>query len=106
MFLAPRRLLFEKAAALQSSFVYFFTEFIPGNDPASGGMSHVRLKYPRQADLESGTVAHASELALLFGPVPTSVEDTFANQMLDFWIHFVADLNPGGKSHIPCDIRL
>ena len=80
MYLAPRRLFFDKAAALgQKLFTYFFTEFIPGNDPTFG-------------------VQHASELALLFGPVPAvaAEEEDFANQMLDFWISFVNDLNPGG----------
>ena len=42
-------------------------------------------------------MAHESELVLLFGPVPTPVEDEFANQMLDFYINFVNDLNPGGE---------
>ena len=42
-------------------------------------------------------VFHASELPLLFGPVPTPVEEVFADQMLDFYIRFVSDLNPGGK---------
>ena len=37
MYLSPRRLLFDKAAGLQPSFAYFFTEFIPGNDLANGG---------------------------------------------------------------------
>ena len=41
-------------------------------------------------------VFHASELGLLFGPVPDSgVELEFANTMLDFYIHFINDLNPG-----------
>lgn len=39
-------------------------------------------------------VSHGSELALLFGPVP-EVETDFANQMLDFYINFINDLNPG-----------
>ncbi|KAI0081105.1 alpha/beta-hydrolase [Panus rudis PR-1116 ss-1] len=79
MFLAPRRLLFNKAAELgQKLFAYYFTEFIPGNDPSLG-------------------VFHASELSLIFGPVPTHVEDAFANQFRDFYINFVHDLNPGGK---------
>ncbi len=34
---------------------------------------------------------------LLFGPVPTDVEDEFANQMLDFYISFIWDLNPGSE---------
>lgn len=42
------------------------------------------------------SVAHESELALLFGPVPTPVENDFANKMLDFYINFINDLNPGG----------
>jgi len=75
-FLAPRRLFFENAAALQPMFAYYFREFIPGQDPTLG-------------------VFHESELLLLFGPVPTAVEDTFANQMLDFYINFIYDLNPG-----------
>lgn len=37
MFLAPRRAFFEKAASLQPMFAYYFTEFIPGNDPSLGG---------------------------------------------------------------------
>ncbi|KLO10834.1 alpha/beta-hydrolase [Schizopora paradoxa] len=79
MFLAPRRLFFDKAAPLSSQpfFAYFFTEFIPGNNPILG-------------------VYHASELSLLFGPVPASVEDDFANTMLASWINFIVDQNPGG----------
>ena len=49
-------------------------------------------------------VAHESELVLLFGPVPTPVEDEFANQMLGFYINFVNDLNPGGKHQ--CRFRI
>ncbi|THV01034.1 alpha/beta-hydrolase [Dendrothele bispora CBS 962.96] len=78
MFLAPRRFFFEHASSLQTMFAYYFREFIPGNSPVLG-------------------VAHASELVLLFGPVPVAVEDEFANRMLDFWISFVNDLNPGGN---------
>ncbi|KAK7686725.1 hypothetical protein QCA50_010325 [Cerrena zonata] len=80
MYKGPRRLLFNKAAQVgnKNLFAYAFREFIPGNDPTMG-------------------VFHASELPLLFGPVPTPVEDTFANQMLDFYINFVNDLNPGGE---------
>ncbi|KAH8118201.1 alpha/beta-hydrolase [Phellopilus nigrolimitatus] len=76
MFLAPRRLFFDKAASVQPLFAYHFTEFIPGNNPTLG-------------------VFHASELSLLFGPVPTAVEEDFANTMLDFYINFVVDLDPG-----------
>lgn len=45
IFLAARRLLFEKAAPLQPSFAYFFTEFIPGNDPSLGGTSGVNILF-------------------------------------------------------------
>jgi len=76
MFLAPRRLFFDKAADLQPLHVYYFAEFIPGENPILG-------------------VQHASELVLLFGPVPASIEDDFANQMLDFYINFINDMNPG-----------
>ncbi|KAJ7116490.1 alpha/beta-hydrolase [Mycena epipterygia] len=78
MFLAPRRNFFQHAAALQPMFAYHFREFIPGNDPSLG-------------------VFHASELELLFGPVPTPVEDAFAQQMTDFYINFINDLNPGAQ---------
>lgn len=43
-------------------------------------------------------VFHGSELSLIFGPVPNSIENTFANQLTDFYINFVNDLNPSGKS--------
>jgi len=76
MYLSARRLLFEKAAPLQPLFAYFFTEFIPGNDPTNG-------------------VFHGSELSLIFGPVPNPIEDDFANQLTDFYINFVNDLHPG-----------
>ncbi len=43
MYLSPRRLFFNKAAPLSSQpfFAYFFTEFIPTNDPVMGGKSFV-----------------------------------------------------------------
>ena len=37
MYLAPRRLFFNKAAESQTLFGYFFNEFIPGNNPLLGG---------------------------------------------------------------------
>jgi len=43
MYLAPRRLFFDKAATLQPLFGYYFTEFIPGNDPARGGKSKFHI---------------------------------------------------------------
>ncbi|KIK53319.1 hypothetical protein GYMLUDRAFT_88392 [Collybiopsis luxurians FD-317 M1] len=76
MFVAPRRLFFDNAAELQNIFGYWFKEFIPGNNVTLG-------------------VAHESELILIFGPVPTSIEDEFANQMLDLYINFVNDMDPG-----------
>ncbi|KAG7090039.1 hypothetical protein E1B28_011659 [Marasmius oreades] len=75
MFLAPRRLFFENAAAKQNLFAYYFREFIPGDDPFLG-------------------VFHASELRMFFGPVP-DVEVDFANKMTDFYLNFIYDLNPG-----------
>jgi carboxylesterase type B len=91
MFLAPRRLLFNEAASLQPLFAYFFTEFIPGNNRTLGGRS-LSFRYHTSLII---VVAHASELALIFGTVGNSVEDTFAKQMVDFYINFVNDLNPG-----------
>ncbi|KDQ59070.1 hypothetical protein JAAARDRAFT_192622 [Jaapia argillacea MUCL 33604] len=76
MFLSPRRRFFESAAAYQPLYGYFFREFIPGNNVTLG-------------------VYHASELPLLFGPVPNPIEDDFANIMLDFYINFINDLTPG-----------
>ncbi|KAF8637809.1 hypothetical protein AX16_010727 [Volvariella volvacea WC 439] len=76
MFLAPRRLFFEAASRTQKVYAYHFKEFIPGNDPTLG-------------------VAHSSELALLFGPIPNTIETDFANQFLDFYINFVHNLDPG-----------
>ncbi|KAJ7721458.1 alpha/beta-hydrolase [Mycena metata] len=78
MFLSPRRNFFQHGAALGPMFAYHFREFFPGDDPSLG-------------------VFHASELELLFGPVPTAVEDVFANQMLDFYINFINDLTPGAQ---------
>ncbi len=53
--------------------------------------------------IHSRLVAHASELALIFGPIPSvaSVEQEFANQLRDVWINFVTDLNPGGVFLMP-----
>ncbi|KAJ3545411.1 hypothetical protein NM688_g5630 [Phlebia brevispora] len=76
-FLSDRRLLFAKAAPLQPLFGYLFAEFIPGNNRTIG-------------------VFHGSELSLIFGPAPNSIEDDFANQLRDFYINFVVNLSPGG----------
>ena len=75
-FLAARRMFVDIASKKQDVWVYHFRELIPGNDPDLG-------------------VYHASELPLLFGPVP-DVELDFANTYLDFYLNFVNDLNPGG----------
>ena len=37
MFLAPRRLFFDKAAHTQPLFGYYFTEFFPGGNETLGG---------------------------------------------------------------------
>jgi carboxylesterase type B len=78
MFLGPRRFFFQHGSALQPMFGYYFTEFIPGNDIALG-------------------VTHASELELLFGPIPSvaDVEIPFSTTYRDFYINFINDLNPG-----------
>ncbi|KAF9068950.1 alpha/beta-hydrolase, partial [Rhodocollybia butyracea] len=77
MFLAPRRLFFENAAPLQPMFAYYFREFYPGGNFTLG-------------------VYHASELLVLFGPVPDpTIETDFANQMLGFYLNFIYNLNPG-----------
>ena len=95
MYLSPRRLLFGKAAPMQPLFAYFFTEFIPGQDPVRGGVWYAKSVTPRR--LTAGcAVFHASELILLFGQFP-EVERQFASQMADFYVRFVSDLNPGGE---------
>jgi len=78
MFLTPRRFFFQHGAPLQKMFAYYFREFIPGNDPSLG-------------------VFHASELELLFGPVPNPIEDAFSQQMIEFYVNFVNDLDPGAQ---------
>ncbi|KAI0035419.1 alpha/beta-hydrolase [Vararia minispora EC-137] len=77
MFLAARRRFVAIASTLQPVFTYHFREQIPGNNITLG-------------------VFHASELPLLFGPVPTAeVEQIFADTYLDFYLSFVNDLTPG-----------
>lgn len=95
MFLAPRRRFTATAAKLQPVFSYIFTEFVPGDSPELGGTWALRvLRSQRVSELSS--VYHASELRLLFGPVPApGLELEFANTMLDFYIKFINDLNPG-----------
>ena len=95
MYLAPRRCFTAVAAKLQPVFTYFFTEFVPGDSPKLGGTWALRVNM-FNAFLNRLLVFHASELRLLFGPVPApGVELEFANTMLDYYINFVNDLNPG-----------
>lgn len=95
MYLAPRRCFTAVAAKLQPVFTYFFTEFVPGDSPKLGGTWALRINR-FNAFSNQLLVFHASELRLLFGPVPApGVELEFANTMLDYYINFVNDLNPG-----------
>jgi hypothetical protein len=41
MFLAPRRRFSAAAAESQAVFVYYFTEFVPGDSPRLGGTTHL-----------------------------------------------------------------
>ncbi|KAJ7621945.1 alpha/beta-hydrolase [Mycena polygramma] len=77
MFLAPRRLFFAAAAPLQPLFGYHFAEFITGTSPVLLG------------------VFHGSELELLLGPAPSTTEANFTSQIMDYYINFVNDLEPG-----------
>lgn len=43
-------------------------------------------------------VSHGTELIFLFGPIPATVEVDFANTMLDFYINFINDMDPGGMT--------
>jgi hypothetical protein len=74
----------------------------PGDSPKLGGTWVGVFAYKKQFQwggfriVATKLVFHASELRLLFGPVPApGVELEFANTMLDFYINFVNDLNPG-----------
>ncbi|KAJ7454668.1 alpha/beta-hydrolase [Mycena latifolia] len=77
MFLAPRRLFAAAAAPVQKVYGYHFTEYIPGTLPCSG------------------VLYHGSELLLLLGPEPTAVEADLTAQMMDYYLNFVNDLDPG-----------
>ena len=44
------------------------------------------------------TVYHASELSFIFGPVPDAAQTEFADQLTEFWINFVHEMNPGRTS--------
>ncbi|KAF7365209.1 Carboxylic ester hydrolase [Mycena venus] len=78
MFLSPRRSFFQQGAPLQDMFAYYFLEFIPGSDPNQG-------------------VYHGAEIPLLFDALIPFAEAAFAQQLKDFYINFVSDLNPGGQ---------
>jgi hypothetical protein len=45
MYLAPRRLFFDKAAMFQPLFGYYFIEFMAGNDPSRGGRPTFRVTH-------------------------------------------------------------
>ncbi|KAJ6488120.1 alpha/beta-hydrolase [Mycena vitilis] len=95
MFLTPRRNFFQHAAPLQKIFAYYFREQIPGNDPSLGGNATQWVCFC--LPIQHKSVFHASELELLFGPVPNPVEDALSQQMLEFYVNFVNDLNPGAQ---------
>ncbi|KAJ6570086.1 alpha/beta-hydrolase, partial [Mycena vulgaris] len=79
MFLAPRRLFAAAAAPVQRVFNgYYFAEYIPGNSVALG-------------------VFHGSELQLLLGPAPPAVEANSTAQLMDYYLNFVYDLDPGAE---------
>lgn len=96
MFLTPRRFFFQHGAPLQKMFAYYFREFIPGNDPSLGGTTFFLASLFRFLFHRAFVVFHASELELLFGPVPNPIEDAFSQQMIEFYVNFVNDLDPGG----------
>ncbi|KAK7035865.1 carboxylic ester hydrolase, partial [Favolaschia claudopus] len=78
MFLSPRRSFFQHASSLQKTFAYHFREFIPGND------------------LTLGVIIRSH---------PNPIEDQFALQMIDFYINFINDLNPGWTPFSPAAKR-
>ena len=94
MYLAPRRLFFNKAAGSQTLFGYFFNEFIPGNDPTLGGELWCTYFFINCKPDAFIAVFHASELPLIFGGVPAS-ELSLAEAFTDAYINFVTDLDPG-----------
>lgn len=77
MYLGARRLFFDNAIGRQPLYAYHYQESIPGRDAYLG-------------------VAHGWELPLIFGPVPQGVNMTFADQLLDYYVNFVNDMEPGG----------
>ncbi|KAJ7116492.1 alpha/beta-hydrolase [Mycena epipterygia] len=85
MFLAPRRLFFAAAAPFQPLFGYYFAEYIPGNTVALG-------------------VFHGSELQLLLGAAPPAIEANFTVELMDYYLNFVSDLDPGA-GWAPYDVR-
>ena len=95
MYLSPRRFFYEHGASLQPMWGYYFTEFIPGTSPALGGELCDSSVLLFAAFSEKSTVYHASELLFIFGPVPDTTETEFADQMTEYWINFVHDMNPG-----------
>jgi hypothetical protein len=94
MFLSARRRFTVAAARRQPVFSYLFTEFLSGDSPKLGGK---RIFVHHECSFfQVPPVFHASELRLLFGPVPDSnIELNFADTMLDYFITFVNDLDPG-----------
>ncbi|GJJ08155.1 hypothetical protein Clacol_002363 [Clathrus columnatus] len=76
MYLAPRRLYFNKAAPTQKLFAYFFTQFVPGQNRTFG-------------------VFHGSELLLIFGDAPPPGVTDLATIFTDAYLNFVSDLDPG-----------
>lgn len=96
-FLSARRFFFEHGASHQPMFAYYFTEFIPGSDPTLGGKLLTTAGQVTEPNWEICAVFHASELEFIFGTESLpSVENEFSNQMQDFWINFVNELDPGG----------
>ncbi|TFL04158.1 Alpha/Beta hydrolase protein [Pterulicium gracile] len=76
MFPGPRRMLWEQAAERGQRVWGFYYQELSGNDRTRG-------------------ISHSSELPMFFGPVPSSTQLPFANQLLDSYITFVTHLNPG-----------
>ncbi|KAJ7037859.1 alpha/beta-hydrolase [Mycena alexandri] len=71
MFLAPRRNFFRSASPHQAMFAYFYRD--------GGGLPN--------------GVSHGSELGHLWG----GSDSEFSNQMKDFFLNFITDLNPGAE---------
>ncbi|KAK7064430.1 carboxylic ester hydrolase [Favolaschia claudopus] len=96
MFLSPRRHFFQYGWPHQDMYAYHFREFVPGSDPGQGGERSWMLITLSNNTYTTLQYLTGSELPFLFNAL-SSAEAGLANQMKDFYINFVNDLDPGAE---------